>query len=677
MIPLNASPYCKNVLFDEKNRISKVFGTTALLTAANNAFATNPIYNTYNYIEQDGAENLIIQAVSAIGGMQLWVLRVDGTAITIITPSGVTLTTDRQCHFVTHKGHLYMTDGQNHLMRWSGATTTPTEGWVKYHTKSFEKFRFLCAGSPRYPRLYAAHSWNNPIRVIYTEPNEDAFYKYYGGGVDPATGAPYIGGLAFMDFPTSDGTPVTGIAWYQDSLIVTKPNHIFRVYGDPSYGVTISCVAHGLGCVAHESLAIRDDNTLIFMAKDGIWTGGSDLVYASAEDGSIKTKMEFRRVTTEIDDYWRTYVTVPDLATGKTITKAGATDLATFSLTRAIVRTPPITTSLPVVINFNFGATETTAVSFTTAADAWVALSSYIDLLNIEDVYCAQTFTFDAGMSSGVVSKVRLWLKKTGTMTSSIKLNVYMCGTTEDEYGNLRADRGKTFAEGQIVGTSVTNSTTGEVIDCTMAYWDYPQSMFAVSSTVPKTAIVVIPEGDDASNYMSWGYVAAGGYTGGQMQNADETTPGDQSTKDYYFIVYTKTFYANAVVETSAFYADSDIVSWINVSPEFDKKTLGGYTRITKLKKIEYALGGNDPTPSWGSYTTVTSSGGLTGSDRNIKFKFTLSRSTAASLLYQDSFTLVNVKTTYSTQTKTNTLVKGIIWEGRYLLACNIADSGG
>jgi len=685
MIPDNALAYVKNVMWDEKNRLSKVFGSTALLAAANNAFATSPIYNLYNYIEQDGAENLIVQGIIAAGGanpMRLWVVKSDQTAAPInITPSGVNLAVDRQIHFATHKGHLYATDGTNHLMRWSGATTTPTEGWVKYHTKSFEKFRFLCAGSPRYPRLYAAHSWNNPIRVIYTEPNQDAFYKYYGGGVNPETGVPYIGDESWMDFPTSDGTPVTGIIWFQDSLIVTKPNHIFRVYGDPSYGVTIACVAHGLGCVAHESLAIRNDNTLIFMAKDGIWAGGSDLVYASAEDQSIRTKMEFRRVTTEIDDYWRSYVTVPDLSTGKSITKAGATDLATFTTATQFAVHTPIDDDKPVVINYAFRATETTAVINTATVDTAVALTSFIDSISMEDVWYANTFKFTSG-DSGVVNKTTLWLSYTDTdwvtHSTTCKLNVYMCGTTTDDYGQVLPDLNKKFAEGQIIGNAVVDTTSGTAVDCTLSYWDYPQTMYGGLGVQPTLALVVVPSGDTATSYISWWYkTGSSTYGNGQMCNADETTPGTQDAKDYYFVIYNKRWYSTAQIVTSAFQADADIDRWINVSYVLDEKTLNGYTRTTQLKKLEYALSTNGT--AWDSYVEVETGGGLTGGSSSkpyIKFRFTFMRPKSASAYYQDSFTLVSIKATYATQTKSPTIVKGLIWEGRYLLACNIADSG-
>ena len=695
MIPPNAMPYAKNVLWDEKNRISKIFGTTHLLTAVNNAFATNPIYNLYNYIEYSGTENLIVQGIDAsTKAMKLW--RVPAatyigasTTVVDITPSGVTLPTGLRCNFATHKGKLYMVNGTTVLMRWDGSQDNPTTTWKKYHTKHYERFKYLCAWNPSHPRLWGAHSLENPIRVVYSAVNGDDFGPYYGEGINPETGDPYVGDENWMDFPTNDGTPITGLIEFQKTLLVFKPRHIYRIYGDPAYGVTIACVAEGLGCVAHDSIQVRNDGMVVFMAEDGIWAGGDTQLYASPEDQVVRSKMTFTRLTTEIDDYWDSYVTVPDVFGYGEQVWAGATDFADFTLSQCVAVSPisdAYVENCETKIVFDDETTTTEVQTQTTTTTHYVALRSYFESTVPVDRfwYSQTTYVADDGtITRAIPHHVMIYTTHTGTVGASHKLHAYITGTkTVTDARGYIPDFEKIYACGTVSGG--TDIKDGDYTTINMSYWPYPQNTYDGSyNSSPLIAIAIVPEGDDDSNYVNWGYCDSNVHDPksdlkARMSNCDPFVPPTHYGFDYNFRLFMADFHENATVETDGFKCtDASFSRWRNVRVETDDKTFNDYTIRSKLVKVEYDTGGSGGAASWtGSWTETVNAGEISATDLWIKFKFTFYR-TASWYPHDDSFSLMRIILTWQNQTTTHQLVASTFWDDRYLLACSVQDSGG
>jgi hypothetical protein len=675
-IPLNATPYCKNVLWDEKNRLSKVFGTTELLAAANNAFATNPIYNLYNYITKQGAEKLIIQAVSTT--MKIWFMDTDDTAVTEITPTGITLAMNRRMNFATHKGLLYAWNGVNDLMCWQAQTSAT---WSRYHVDEKERFNYLATHNYR---LWAANSIRNPIRLIYTGVNEEHFGAYYGDcGINPATNEAYVGSENFIDFPTQDGTPVTGICEFQDSLLVFKPYHIYRVFGDALYGITKRCVCTGVGCVAHDSITVHRDGRVYFLGHDGVYSYGDSSMIVSAEDQKAQAAPNVIRLTSEIDNYWATNFTAPNPLAVRTIVKTADVVSGSWTLTSCLNRTAPISTHRPDVVTFTLtdGNDEETIVH-TSAASAYVNLQS-VDATNgyyDGNIYYAETFTpgrmqTGSTRSYGIANEVDLYVTNNGTLTSTQKLNVFITDTKTDDIGVVVPDMSVIYAEGQY--SDCSGITEPGWITVVMSYWDYPQALGTIGDPTYKMAIVVKPVGDTTALYVKWGYAAEGTYSGGQMINSDKYTPGSQYLCDYCFRLNCENFTPVARIITDAFNAsaDDDFVNWISVELEEDTKTARNYTKRTKLTALEYSTSANGS--DWDDYVETENGGDISAAKKYVKFRLTYRRKSGASADDGDSFALIAVRANYNTQAITQKLVKGVMWDDRYLLCGNLADSGG
>ena len=692
VIPANASPYCKNVLWDEKGRLSKIFGTTALLAAANNAFSDNPIYKLYNFIEHDGTENLIIQGIDTVSSaMKLWVVRgplyeKPTSTATDITPSGVVLPTDLRCYFVTYKGKLYMLNGMTPLMKWNGGVGNPTNAWVKYHNDSYERFQYLCAWNPSHPRLWAAHSPQNPIRVIYSAVNGDDFGPYYGEGVNPSTGVSYVGNENWMDFPTNDGTPITGLAEFQKTLLVFKPRHIFRIYGDPEYGVTIACVVEGLGCVAQDSIRVRNDGTVVFMAEDGIWAGGDVQLYASPEDQIVRSKMTFAKLTTEIDDYWDSYVTVPDVFGYGSQVWAGATDFADFTLSDTQDLTP-VSDKYPAQIVFVDDGDDL-IINQTSVATGAVALRSYVSTSTpTNKPYYAQLIQYTAVEPyvtpvESIPAAVHIYTTKTGTIGNDHVLNCYITATKSEDDFNV-PDFSKVYAEGTVSGnTDIKNNDWTQI---NISYYPSPQNLYdGKPSDPPLVAIVIQAEGDDDSNYVSWKYQThATGETYGDtttcMVNADHENPTHQELLDYGFKLYCTKFASLGTVETDGFKCtDANFVRWRSISIENTANTFNGYKLGSKMVKVEYDTGGSGGSASWtGTWTETENGGEISATDLWVKFRLTYLRLSMDWTPDQDSFSLTGIRVTWQNQATLSQLVAGEFWDDRYILACDVQDSGG
>ena len=679
-LDLRASSYCKNDLWDEKNRLSKVFGTTALLAAANNAFGTNPTYNLCTYTELGGSEVAIIQIITS-SVMKLYRLRTNATTVTDITPAGVTLALLRRMNFATHKGLLYATNSVNDLLV-GDANSTAT--WRKWHTEQLEKFRYITTHNYR---LWMANSAENPIRVIYTGVNEEHFGAYYGDvGVNPTSGVSYIGNENWLDFP-QDGTPITGICEFQDSLLVFKPYHIFRVSGDPLYGVTIRTVSDGVGCFAGDSIAIRKDATVFFLGHDGVYAYGDVKMLIGAEDQKAYAGGDVIRLTSEIDNYWDTNVTVSDPTKRRALVKSGATDFGNLTTkTNCTVRTPTVSTHRPTVLTMDMGSTPDLISQTATTDFNYVNLRSTTTAATYDpNKYYAQTFAAPGYRSLiyGVPYSIDLFLANNGTLTSTQKLNIFITATKTDERGKTVPDFSIVYAECQRALDDVDSANwlsdqdNGVVL---FDYWDYPQPVSG-GSAVPTLALVVKPVGDTDALYAKWCYPTSSGtggqYASGEMVNSDDLTPASQADTDYTFKLYLRNFAEEAVIVTNAFdaSAETSFVHWDELNIEMDDKTANGYMRKIKLVKAEYALSANGT--DWGAYVTMNSLRDIASTSKYIRFKLTFRRATSASADNSDSFTIVTFKAFYTIQATTQTLVKGIMWDDRYILAFNIVDSGG
>jgi len=257
-------------------------------------------------------------------------------------------------------------------------------------------------------------------------------------------------------------------------------------------------------------------------------------------------------------------------------------------------------------------------------------------------------------------------LENNGTLTSTQKLNVYVCGDDSDDTGH--PDFNTVYAEGQLDCSTITSAAWYTI---TFDYWDYAKAL-QTAAMGSKYYIAIKPEGDTSSLYAKWNYdVQTGGVayrdTTYCMVNSDSDTPSSQSTADYCFKLYAARMYTVTILVTDAYQADEDLTSWGNVYVNLDET--GG--RNSKLTYIGYELRPNNS--GWtGTYTETTNTGAIIGTNRWIKLKMTFARPTGWTLHKMDSFTLRSLRVTYNTQTLADTLSSSCTDEGRYWYTCKI-----
>jgi len=318
----------------------------------------------------------------------------------------------------------------------------------------------------------------------------------------------------------------------------------------------------------------------------------------------------------------------------------------------------------PDVLNMSLIGTETLEQLQETVDTNWVVMDDAMD-------WYAQSFKLSYINTSDddpICSKVSLYLKKTGTLTSSMYLKVYI---VKDNGGE--PDFAKCYAKGRLSLNNVI-SESGAWYDIAMSYWDYPQNLFDYNnSIVPTKWLVCKVEGVDANNYISWNYNDEGGYTNGRMLNSDEGTPEGQDGFDYCFRVYCRYFaigfYPDCYIISPVFNAGSDFVNWgriyVNLDNSRADRDVPG--RYATLRNIYYSLSTNGTV--WEDYKQIEN-GGVPETPGSsycyIKVKAYFYNFKGTVNYKNDSITLLNITVNYSTQDELEILIDSCVWEDRY-----------
>ena len=642
-VPLDATPQAKNVWYDKYYTLSKMPGTTGLITYTNNDFATNPLYQLFNFISSSGYEQLIIQAINTT--MQVW--RMDSSSVSAAQIKN-NLALYRQANFATYKGRLYMVNGVDPLQYWEGSGTN----WKQYDFQDSEheaeRFRYVCAtGAGGKGRLWGACSNLNPCRVIYSNVDWCNWSHYYYNSTN------------WIDFPTVEGGPIIWIMSYKKGIIVFKANSIHIIEGDPDVAIQQYPLSENVGTYSGASVQLWND-MIIFLWQDGIYVTGEQEVLASLEDNKLRTSHVYTNLTTEIRNWWENYIVYPDVTKMRNKTWL-ATDGFLPSSFYNVEKNSDLIGNLPDVINFVKTGTSTSIESYTTTAGAvWVDLTAP----GGTDDWYAQGFKIDT-TDYPIGDKILLYLKKTGTLTSAMKLNVYLCANNSDD----EPDFNNVYAQGQMALNGVI-STTGDWYTITMSYWDYPQNMLNGSATPPQLWIACKADGVDASNYISWAYQATGAYTNGTMKNSDDSTPASQAAADYLFNLYGKYFFFNGYLITLSAQASADFTCWGTITVNLDTSTIGGYIRNSYLWSLRYELSADSS--SWDPAVEIENGGTIDSVDltkRYIRITVSFRRPSATGILENDSFTLRSVMATYYTQSIDKQLIGSAVYKNRYWLS--------
>jgi len=246
----------QNIQFVEGGAAAKAYGYTAVGSGLSSAPRGLGFYN-------DTAND------------DRYLLTVDGTALkyldgsTWTTISGATLSSSAQINFTQGLGNMYIWDATSGGCKLAAATLTrPT-------TTPKASFSIFYAG------YHIASGVAGQLNRIYISVSTDAAdFTNATGELSDATGVPgattFAGtGANYVDINKLDGDKITGLAKFQDALIIFKEKAVFQMTFDSTGTPVVAAISKNYGCVSHRSID-NVENDVFFLSRNGVYVLGNE-----------------------------------------------------------------------------------------------------------------------------------------------------------------------------------------------------------------------------------------------------------------------------------------------------------------------------------------------------------------------------------------------------------------
>lgn len=217
-----------------------------------------------------------------------YVCTIDGTALkylkdtsnTWTAASGASFTADKTTTFTQAQGKLFVWNGTDGGAYFDGSTVTRPGTIPKAKFALYYKGYHMVSGvDGQLNRLYIAEdndvtdftnasgatSLNNSTEVPGATTFDDT-------ATPPAE---------FIDIDKNDGDKITGLATFQDSIIIFKERSIHQMTLDSSGTPSIALVTRSMGCVSHKSID-NSENDVFFLSRRGVYVLGNEPNFFSA-----------------------------------------------------------------------------------------------------------------------------------------------------------------------------------------------------------------------------------------------------------------------------------------------------------------------------------------------------------------------------------------------------------
>lgn len=214
------------------------------------------------------------------------------------TATGASFVTGQDVTFTQVRDKLYAWNGVNGGTEWDG---TPT-GVSRPGTMPKAKFGIFFQD-----RHIVSGVAGQPNRLYISETDDGSAFTRASGVLHNTTEVPgatvFSGTTAnFIDVRKNDGDFITGLARYQDVLIVFKRSSIYQLTFDENGDPVITPITAATGCVSHKSID-NVENDVYFLSPQGLRVLGNEPQYFTA----IRTNVISIKVEPTIESINKAY----------------------------------------------------------------------------------------------------------------------------------------------------------------------------------------------------------------------------------------------------------------------------------------------------------------------------------------------------------------------------------
>lgn len=249
-----------NIQYVESGCVSKSYGITAVGTGlTNNPKGLGTFYIT------GGAKH---------------VLTVDGTSLKYLNSgtwtaiSGASFTSGKEVNFVQANDLLYIWDGDA-----AGCSLDTSLTLTRLTTAPRAAFGIWYSG---FQLVTGVDTLPNRLYIADTTTNAGDFTNATGtlstsGGVPGATS--FAGtGAQFVDVNPGDGDKITGLAKFQNALVIFKERSIYQLTFNSSGVPSVAQITSNTGAVSHKSID-NVDNDVFYLSRNGYYVLGNEPNY--------------------------------------------------------------------------------------------------------------------------------------------------------------------------------------------------------------------------------------------------------------------------------------------------------------------------------------------------------------------------------------------------------------
>lgn len=217
-----------------------------------------------------------------------YVCTIDGTALKYLKDTSTTWTAATGDTFTASLSTTF-TQAQAKLFIWNGTDGGAYfDGSAVTRPGTMPKAKFALF----YKGLHIASGVDGQLNRIYIAEDNDVTDFTNASGASTLNNSTEVPGATsftdtatppaeFVDIDKNDGDKITGLATFQDSVIIFKERSIHQMTFDSSGTPSVALITRAMGCVSHKSIE-NAENDVFFLSRKGVYVLGNEPQFFSA-----------------------------------------------------------------------------------------------------------------------------------------------------------------------------------------------------------------------------------------------------------------------------------------------------------------------------------------------------------------------------------------------------------